>query len=83
MVEALSDDVDFDELERRLNDLLPLESAPVWRVGAYRDSRAEHREARDLREEHDCRHRDAAALQAADEVARTPGDAGAQGQGDC
>ncbi len=36
MVEALSDDVDFDELERRLNDLLPLESAPVWRVGAYR-----------------------------------------------
>ncbi|WDA41431.1 HigA family addiction module antitoxin [Erythrobacter sp. BLCC-B19] len=36
MLEALSDDIDFDELERRLNDLLPLESAPVWRVGAYR-----------------------------------------------
>ena len=36
MIDTLSGDVGFQELERRLNDLLPIESAPVWRVGPYR-----------------------------------------------
>jgi len=36
MLEALAGDIGFEELERRLNDLLPLESTPVWRVGSLR-----------------------------------------------
>src|SRR3546814_10126887 len=36
MLEALAGDIGFEELERRLNDLLPLESTPVWRVGSFR-----------------------------------------------
>lgn len=36
MLEIISGDVPFDELERRLNALLPLDSAPVWSVGQYR-----------------------------------------------
>lgn len=36
MLDALAGDVGFGELERRLNELLPLESAPVWRVGSFR-----------------------------------------------
>lgn len=36
MLDALAGDIGFEELERRLNNLLPLESTPVWRVGAFR-----------------------------------------------
>lgn len=36
MLDALAGDIGFEKLERRLNDLLPLESTPVWRVGNFR-----------------------------------------------
>lgn len=36
MLEALAGDVDFDELERRMSELLPLDSSPVWWVGSFR-----------------------------------------------
>ncbi|WP_337180303.1 hypothetical protein [Sphingopyxis granuli] len=36
MLDALAAYIGFGELERRLNDLLPLESTPVWRVGSFR-----------------------------------------------
>lgn len=36
MLELLAGDVPFDELERRLATLLPLDSSPVWSVGSLR-----------------------------------------------
>lgn len=36
MLEILAGDVNFDELERRLAAILPLDSAPVWSTGAFR-----------------------------------------------
>ncbi|HEV2746621.1 MAG TPA: HigA family addiction module antitoxin [Allosphingosinicella sp.] len=36
MLEILAGDVAFDELERRLAALLPLDSTPVWSTGAFR-----------------------------------------------
>jgi addiction module HigA family antidote len=36
MLEILAGDVAFEELERRIAALLPLDSAPVWSAGAYR-----------------------------------------------
>ncbi|NDW07303.1 HigA family addiction module antitoxin [Jiella pacifica] len=35
-LELLAGDVPFDELERRLSALLPLDSSPVWSVGSLR-----------------------------------------------
>jgi addiction module HigA family antidote len=36
MLEILAGDVGFEELERRMAGLLPLDSAPVWSAGSYR-----------------------------------------------
>ncbi len=36
MLEILAGDVAFEELERRIAALLPLDSAPVWAAGCYR-----------------------------------------------
>jgi addiction module HigA family antidote len=36
MLEILAGDVAFEELERRIATLLPLDSAPVWSAGSYR-----------------------------------------------
>jgi addiction module HigA family antidote len=36
MLEILAGDVAFEELERRIMQLLPLDSAPIWLAGAYR-----------------------------------------------
>jgi addiction module HigA family antidote len=36
MLEVLSGDVQFADLERRVTELLPMDSAPVWSVGAMR-----------------------------------------------
>jgi addiction module HigA family antidote len=36
MLEILAGDIPFEELERRIAALLPLDSAPVWSAGSYR-----------------------------------------------
>lgn len=36
MLEVLAGDVQFEELERRIVQLLPLDSAPVWSAGSFR-----------------------------------------------
>lgn len=36
ILEFLAGEVPFEELERRLSSLLPLDSAPVWAIGSFR-----------------------------------------------